>query len=144
MDAVTRQRSYEAGLAMSKRGLTGMLTTRGRRSGLDRTVPMGFVEDMGGRLIIGTGLARPAWALNLREDARCRFETAGAAAAYLAVELGAAEAGRARRRLRDRYGGMSAYDGPGPAFVLHPVLLPRGLATFSGSVAAGGDEGGNR
>jgi deazaflavin-dependent oxidoreductase (nitroreductase family) len=120
MDEVARQRSYAAGLAMSRSGWTGMLTTRGRRSGRDRTVPMGFVEEEDGTILIGTGLARPAWALNLREDGRCRFQTAGLETVYQALELHGDEAGRARRRLRQRYGGMSAYDDPGPAFVLHP------------------------
>lgn len=125
MDEAARARSYAAGLAMSRNGWTGMLTTRGRRSGRDRTVPMGFVQEKGGAIVIGTGLARPAWALNLREHARCRFETAGVQAVYLAEELTSDDAGHARRRLRDRYG-MSAYDDPGPAFVLHPENPPHG------------------
>jgi F420H(2)-dependent quinone reductase len=72
-----------------------VLTTRGRRSGLERTVPLQFFPD-GDRMIVvaaNSGLpARPGWYFNLTADPRARVEVAGRTLRVRAEELSADEA----------------------------------------------------
>ncbi len=65
---------------------TMLLTTRGRRSGKDRTVPLHYLRD-GKNLIAACenfGLeAASSWPKNLLADPKARIEIGGTAAAYL-------------------------------------------------------------
>ena len=62
--------------ALGHRSLAGpmlLLTTTGRKSGLSRTVPLLYVPDGDGYLVVGSNGARPeppAWLLNLTADPR--------------------------------------------------------------------------
>jgi deazaflavin-dependent oxidoreductase (nitroreductase family) len=65
---------------------TMLLTTRGRRSGKDRTVPLHYLRD--GKSLIAAcenfGLeAASSWPKNLLADPKARIEIGGAAATYL-------------------------------------------------------------
>jgi len=50
-----------------------LLTTTGRKTGKSRTTPLGYFEDGGGYVIVGSNggqYAHPAWFLNLRNNPR--------------------------------------------------------------------------
>jgi deazaflavin-dependent oxidoreductase (nitroreductase family) len=72
-----------------------VLTTRGRRSGLERTVAPAYFPD-GDRMIVvaaNSGLhSSPGWYFNLRADPRARVEVAGRALQVRAEQLRAEEA----------------------------------------------------
>jgi len=53
-----------------------LLTTKGRKSGLDRTTPLGYFDHEGGYLIIASngGQAKhPDWYFNLKSDLKPKF-----------------------------------------------------------------------
>ncbi|GIH51054.1 deazaflavin-dependent oxidoreductase, nitroreductase family [Microbispora rosea] len=56
-----------------------LLTTTGARSGVRRTVPLGYLNDEGGRMLViasaGGAPHHPAWYHNLRADPRVTVET---------------------------------------------------------------------
>ena len=74
-----------------------LLTTRGRRSGKPRTVPLLYVRD-DDRLVVcnvNPGFERPnPWTLNLRADPRVRVEVGRDAFAAIAHEASDAELDR--------------------------------------------------
>lgn len=65
-------------LGATTRGLPVLLlTTRGRKSGVERTVPIVYVEDEGDPIVVGSmagAPTHPAWFLNLRETPSVRVE----------------------------------------------------------------------
>lgn len=70
-----------------------LLTTTGRRSGLPRTVPLGYVQH-GHDLLISSGRTSgppPAWLLNLRADRRADVQLHGQHLEVLAEEPDASE-----------------------------------------------------
>jgi deazaflavin-dependent oxidoreductase (nitroreductase family) len=72
-----------------------LLTTRGRRSGRERTVVLRFLPDGDGMVVIATNDGAdtaPAWYLNLRADPRARVEVDGRQLPVRAIELSAEEA----------------------------------------------------
>jgi deazaflavin-dependent oxidoreductase (nitroreductase family) len=83
-----------------------LLTTRGRRSGKERTVVLQFFPD-GDALIVAAandgGTAHPGWYFNLRAESAARVEVMGRAVAVRAEELPPDEAAAwwARILLRD-------------------------------------------
>lgn len=102
-EADTRSVGLAAGLyRLTKGRISGLahrrvllLTTRGRKSGLDRTVPLQFFPD-GDRMIVvaaNSGLpSPPAWYLNLTADPRARVEVMDRTLRVCAEELSPAEA----------------------------------------------------
>jgi deazaflavin-dependent oxidoreductase (nitroreductase family) len=57
-----------------------LLTTIGRKSGQERTVPVAYFRVDGERVVVGTNFGRPshpAWALNLEATPRARIEEGG-------------------------------------------------------------------
>ena len=81
-----------------------VLTTRGRRSGLPRTVVVQFFS-IGEEVLVAaanSGMPRPpAWYLNLREHPAARVEMDGRTLAVRAEELSAEEAALAWPRVLD-------------------------------------------
>src|SRR4029453_8991482 len=76
---------------------TMLLTTRGRRSGKDRTVPLHYVRD--GENVVAAcenfGLeAASSWPKNLLADPKARIEIGGTAANYLSAPAKNFECGR--------------------------------------------------
>lgn len=72
-----------------------LLTTRGRRSGRERTVVLQFFPDGDAMVVTATNDGAdtaPAWYLNLRADPRARVEVDGRSRPVRAVELPASEA----------------------------------------------------
>jgi F420H(2)-dependent quinone reductase len=105
-----------------------LLTTRGRRSGAQRTVPLGAIRDGQSWIVIGSNAGHdrmPAWALNLRADATVTVEHRGAVVPHQAHEARDAEAERLWPIVIEAYPGYAHYqtrtDRPIPLFVLEPA-----------------------
>ena len=100
------------------------IETRGDRSGLERSVTVGFVEDDAahpGAILVAAGSTDAAWARNLIADPRCRVRTGERSFEAIADLLEAADHARAIRELILRYGTPSEGLGHGPSFRLRPV-----------------------
>jgi deazaflavin-dependent oxidoreductase (nitroreductase family) len=95
----------------------------GERSGLARTVTVGFVDDdeVPGALLVAAGSDDAAWGRNLLADPACRVRTGDRTFDAVAEPLTAAEHGRAIRGLILRYGTPAEGLGRGPSFRLRPV-----------------------
>lgn len=106
---------------------TMLLTTTGRRSGKQRTVPVYYVRD-GENLVAACenfGLATASsWPVNLRADPRARVEIGGAAADYLSRAATDDEVARNMPRLVDMWPAHETYarrSGKREVFVFEPV-----------------------
>ena len=102
------------------------LTTRGRTTGLARTVTVGVVRERDGSILVAAGAPDSAWALNLLADPAVTVVLAGHEFAGRAesLEAGDPRLGRAVRELILRYGTPSEGLGSGPVFVIRPVDPP--------------------
>ena len=112
-------RSLEADLATW--GKVIRLHTTGRRSGLERTVTIGFVEDEDGSLLVAASSDSTAWAANLRATPACLAELDGEPSPRQAVQLGEPERASVVTRLILKYGTPAERLGAGPAFRLLPA-----------------------
>lgn len=99
------------------------VTTRGGRSGLARSVTIGFVDDDGapGSVLVSAGASEAAWARNLRADPACRVEMAKRSWDAVAELLTPPEHARAIRGLILRYGTPAEGLGRGDSFRLRPA-----------------------
>lgn len=99
------------------------LETRGERSGLARTVTVGFIEDVvvPGALVVAAGSADTAWARNLLAEPRCHVRVADRLFEAVAEPLDATDHARAIRELIIRYGTPAEGLGHGTSFRLRPV-----------------------
>lgn len=82
-----------------------LLTTRGRRSGRERTVVLQFFPDGDAMIVAATndgGRTHPAWYLNLRAHPEASVEVAGVRRAVRAVELPRDQAAEWWRRILRR------------------------------------------
>lgn len=100
------------------------IETRGRTTGLPRTVTVGFVEDpdegQGGTLLVAARSDETAWARNLLAEPRCHVVHGTRRFEALAEPLSHDEHVRAIRALIVRYGTPSEDLGRGPSFRLRP------------------------
>lgn len=74
-----------------------LLTTTGRKSGQERSVPVAYFWVDGARVVVGTNFGRPghpAWALNLAADARARIAESGVTTQVVAHLVEGAERDR--------------------------------------------------
>ena len=94
------------------------ITTRGRVSGRDVRVVVGFVEEPDGSLLVAAGASDADWALNLLAEPSCRVSTAGWSSYAVAEPLDGAAFANAIVALILRYGTPSERLGSGPAFRL--------------------------
>ena len=99
------------------------IETRGERSGLARTVTVGFIEDAAvpGALLVAAGSADTAWARNLLADPACRVRIGDRSFDAIAEPLDGREHARAIRELILRYGTPAEGLGHGTSFRLRPV-----------------------
>jgi deazaflavin-dependent oxidoreductase (nitroreductase family) len=97
------------------------LETRGRRSGLARSVTIGFVAEPDGSLLVAASADATHWARNLLAEPRCAVELAGVRSARSAVPLPAPERQAAVAALILKYGTPAERLGGGPAFRLVAV-----------------------
>jgi deazaflavin-dependent oxidoreductase (nitroreductase family) len=98
------------------------LVTRGRTTGEERTVAVGFVGEANGSVLISARSDTTAWARNLLADPTCRVEVSGRRYDALAEPLGHDDHIRAIRALILRYGTPSEELGRGPSFRLRPLV----------------------
>ena len=105
-----------------------LLTTRGRKSGVPRTVPLLYLRD-GENLVVvasnGGTAAHPGWWLNMQEDPTATVEVGGRQIRVRAEEVGGEERRRLWGRLVEMYGPYERYkkrtDREIPVIVLRPV-----------------------
>lgn len=105
-----------------------LLTTTGRRSGLERTQPVGYVRD-GERLVVVAsygGLPRhPSWFLNLRDDPDVTVELGGRSISMHAEVASGLERQRLWSKIVAEYPMFHAYQAAVtrqiPVVVLHPA-----------------------
>jgi deazaflavin-dependent oxidoreductase (nitroreductase family) len=97
-----------------------VLHTIGRRTGLDRAVAVGFLEDGAECLSVAAADEWTDWARNLLADARCRVTLDGETRPFRACLLDAADHDRVVTGLILRYGTPAERLGRGPAFRLCP------------------------
>jgi deazaflavin-dependent oxidoreductase (nitroreductase family) len=99
------------------------IETRGERSGLDRPVTVGFVDDDGtpGAILVAATAPDAAWARNLLADATCHVRVGDRSFDAVAEPLAGADHARAIRGLILRYGTPAEGLGRGPSFRLRPV-----------------------
>ena len=120
-------------------GRFARVTTRGGRTGLARSVTIGFVDDDGppGSILVAAGATEAAWARNLLADPACRVEVGERSWDALAEPLSTAEHARAVRDLILRYGTPAEGLGRGDSFRLRPAGAvagePRATRRESGS-----------
>ena len=116
-----RSPALDADLAADDRFLR--LRTRGRRSGADRLVTVGFIAEPDGSILVAAGAPDSAWARNVLADPLVAVTIGGVTFAGSAEVLDDRDPrrGRAVRELILRYGTPSEGLGSGPIFVIRPV-----------------------
>ena len=105
-----------------------LLTTTGRKSGRERTVPLLYLKDGEDLIVVGSngGTATPpAWWLNLMENPEATVEVGGRKVRVWGEEAGSEAKERLWPKLVKMYGGYEDYrrrtDREIPVVVLHPV-----------------------
>ena len=104
-----------------------LLTTRGRRSGRERTVPLGTFEDRGRYIVVASNAGfdvHPGWFFNLRNEPRVRMQIGGRDLAAQARILEGEERARLWTRLVSLSPGYARYEKSTrrviPLIALHP------------------------
>jgi F420H(2)-dependent quinone reductase len=105
-----------------------LLTTTGRKSGRERTVPLLYLRDGEDMVVVasnGGTASHPAWWLNLMTNPEATVEVGGRKVRVWAEEAGPEETKRLWPELVEMYGGYEAYrrrtDREIPVVFLHPV-----------------------
>ena len=105
-----------------------LLTTNGRKTGRERTVPLLYLRDGEDLVLVasnGGTATHPTWWLNLRANAVATVEVRGKRLRVRAREAGPGEKERLWPRLVEMYGGYEGYqektDREIPVVILHPV-----------------------
>jgi deazaflavin-dependent oxidoreductase (nitroreductase family) len=103
------------------------IEARGSRSGLDRPVTVGFVDDAdgSGAILVAATAPDAAWANNLLADPSCHVRVGDRSFDAVAEPLEPAEHAAAVRDLILRYGTPAEGLGRGPSFRLRPVAEDR-------------------
>jgi len=95
--------------------------TRGRVSGREVPVAVGYLEEPDGSLLVAAGDPEADWARNLEVEPRCSVTLGERSWPAIAEPLEPAEAARAVTGLILKYGTPSEGLGRGPAFRLRPA-----------------------
>jgi deazaflavin-dependent oxidoreductase (nitroreductase family) len=105
-----------------------LLTTTGRKSGRERTVPLLYFRDGEDMVVVasnGGTASHPAWWLNLMTNPEATVEVGGRKVRVWAEEAGSEEKKRLWPELVEMYGGYEDYrrrtDREIPVVFLHPV-----------------------
>jgi len=105
-----------------------LLTTIGRKSGKERTVPLLYLRDGEDMVVVGSNggtATSPAWWLNLTANPEATVEVGGRKVRVRAEEAGSEEKERLWPKLVEMYGGYEDYrrrtDREIPVVFLHPV-----------------------
>ncbi len=105
-----------------------LLTTRGRRSGQQRTAPVLFRADGERLVVIGSNAGyahEPAWSLNLKADPICEVQVRGERRNTRARVAEGEEREELWRAMNDQYGGFDEYEKRTPREIAVFVLEPR-------------------
>jgi deazaflavin-dependent oxidoreductase (nitroreductase family) len=94
---------------------------RGRRTGRQVRVAVGFVEEPDGSVLVAAGDPDADWARNLEADPHCRVTMGDRSWEADAEPLDQVSAGRLVAKLILRYGTPAERLGRGPAFRLRPL-----------------------
>jgi deazaflavin-dependent oxidoreductase (nitroreductase family) len=99
------------------------IEARGSRSGLDRAVTVGFVDDVdgSGAILVAATAPDASWARNLLAGPACHVRVGDRSFDAIAEPLDRAAHARAVRDLILRYGTPAEGLGHGPSFRLRPV-----------------------
>ncbi len=99
------------------------IEARGSRSGLERPVTVGFVDDQdgSGAILVAATAPDSAWARNLLADPACHVRVGDRSFDAIAEPLDRAAHASAIRDLILRYGTPAEGLGHGPSFRLRPV-----------------------
>ncbi|MBA2510682.1 MAG: nitroreductase family deazaflavin-dependent oxidoreductase [Rubrobacteraceae bacterium] len=105
-----------------------LLVTTGRKSGLQRTTPLLYLDDRDRHVIVasnGGAAKHPVWWLNLRANPEATVEVAGRKTRVRATESQGEERARLWKRLVRMYGPYESYrkktDREIPVILLEPV-----------------------
>lgn len=105
-----------------------LLTTRGRKSGRQRTVVLGYLQDGDAYVVVasfGGSPTHPAWYLNLQADPMASMQLGGTALAIEATTAMGDERARLWNRLVEGFPGYRGYQEKTsreiPVVVLRPV-----------------------
>lgn len=116
-----RAQQVDIGEELASWGKVVLLETRGRVTGRLVRVPVGFVEEADGSLLVAAGDRDADWALNLLAEPACTVAVGDEGGAYVAEPVAGAEAARAVRELILKYGTPAERLGAGQAFRLRPA-----------------------
>jgi deazaflavin-dependent oxidoreductase (nitroreductase family) len=114
-------------ISLTGRAPVLLLTTRGRRTGKERTVPLFYLPDADHLVVcnVDPGFERPnPWTLNLRAEPRARVDLGRTRSEVVAREASADELDRYWPRLTELWPAYQAYADRGgrrSVFVLDPV-----------------------
>lgn len=106
---------------MAATGRVAWLTTRGRTSGEDRGVAVGFVDEPDGTVLVAAGSPDTDWARNLQTDPACTVVIGDRSFSAVATPLAPADHARVIAALILRYGTPAEKMGRGPSFRLTPT-----------------------
>ena len=96
------------------------MTTRGRRTGLARTVAVGYLDEPDGSILVAAG-DRAQWARNLFDDPAVAVEVGERRFDAIAEPLDPIDHALTIRGLILRYGTPAERLGRGPTFRLRPL-----------------------
>jgi len=105
-----------------------LLTTTGRRSGLERTAPVVYLADGERLVVIGSNAGNtkaPAWSLNLKANPDCEVQLRGEHRALRARVAEGEERARLWRAINELYSGFDDYDRQTTRDIAVFVLEPR-------------------
>jgi deazaflavin-dependent oxidoreductase (nitroreductase family) len=115
----------ELGEQLAGWGKVLRLETRGRVSGRQVEVALGYVDEPDGSVLVAAGSAEADWARNLEASPRCRVTIGEATWAAHAEPIEGSDAQRAVRDLILRYGTPAERLGLGQAFRLRRLSADR-------------------
>lgn len=104
-----------------------LLTTTGRKSGRERTIPLLYLPDDDGLIVVGSNggtATHPAWWLNLQDNLEATVDVGGRKTRVRATQAAPEEKERLWPRLVRMYGGYEDYkmrtDREIPVVILRP------------------------
>lgn len=122
-----RSGGRRGGIVGSNQRPVGLLTTTGRKSGLEREWPVIYLQEEGRFVIVASNAGRdhhPAWYLNLREKPECVFQVRERRIDVVARTATGGERDQLWPRLTDLYHGYENYasktDRIQPVVILEP------------------------
>jgi deazaflavin-dependent oxidoreductase (nitroreductase family) len=124
MNGFQRAWNRIGGWFLVRSGRTGLLTTKGRRTGQARSASIGYGERAAGGYFVGAGSPGRAWAANLVANPECTFTVRGTAMRCRAELLDGAARDEAIEAFRARIGSAADRASWAELFALVPLDEP--------------------